>query len=148
LNTNASRPGILKKLFNAGLDSVRISMNSVREECYRAYFRPQGYTFDDVLASISVTRECKKFVALNYLNIPGFTDTPEEIEAFIKFIRQFPINMIQWRNLNIDPLRYWNIMTRVTQNGKPLGVKRVLQRIKTRFPNVKFGYFNPARDNF
>jgi pyruvate-formate lyase-activating enzyme len=148
MNTNASRPGILKALFDAGLDSVRISLNSVRQECYQTYFRPQGYTFDDVLASISVARDCQKFVSINYLNIPGFTDTPEEMDALIKFIRQFPINMIQWRNLNFDPLRYWNIMNRVTQNGKPLGVKTMLRRIKTRFPNLKYGYFNPARNAF
>ena len=148
VNTNASRPGILKALFDAGLDSVRISLNSVREECYQAYFRPQGYTFDDVLTSIRVAHDCNKFVAINYLNIPGFTDTPEEIEALIEFIRRFPIDMIQWRNLNFDPLRYWNIMNRVTHNGKPLGVKRMLRRIKTRFPKLKYGYFNPARGNF
>ncbi len=148
LNTNASRPGIIKKLFDAGLDSVRISMNSVREECYQAYFRPQGYDFDDVLKSISVALDCKKFVAINYLNFPGFTDTPEEIDALIKFIRRFSINMIQWRNLNFDPLRYWNIMNRVKSNGKPLGMERMLRRIKTRFPGLKCGYFNPAKDKF
>ena len=148
LNTNASRPAIIRKLFDAGLDSVRISMNSVREQCYQAYFRPQGYVFDDVLNSISIALACKKFVAINYLNSPGFTDSPEEIDALIKFIRRFPINMIQWRNLNFDPLRYWNIMNRVESTGKPLGMKKMLRRIKTRFPSLKYGYFNPAKINF
>jgi molybdenum cofactor biosynthesis enzyme MoaA len=148
LNTNASRPAIISKLFDAGLDSVRISMNSVREQCYQAYFRPQGYDFDDVLNSISIALACKKFVAINYLNSPGFTDSPEEIDALIKFIRRFPINMIQWRNLNFDPLRYWNIMNRVESTGKPLGLKKMLRRIKTRFPSLKYGYFNPAKINF
>ncbi len=148
LNTNASRPAIISKLFDAGLDSVRISMNSVREQCYQAYFRPQGYVFDDVLNSISIALACKKFVAINYLNSPGFTDSPEEIDALIKFIRRFPINMIQWRNLNFDPLRYWNIMNRVESTGKPLGMKKMLRRIKTRFPSLKYGYFNPAKIKF
>jgi len=148
LNTNASRPGVIKKLCDAGLDSMRISMNSVREECYQAYFRPQGYNFDDVLNSISVALDCKKFVAINYLNVPGFTDTPEEIDALIEFIRRFPISMIQWRNLNFDPLRYWNVMNRVKSNGKPLGMERMLRRIKTRFPGLKYGYFNPDKNRF
>ena len=51
-------------------------MNSVREECYDAYFRPQGYAFADVLASIETALARNKFVAINYLNCPGFSDTP------------------------------------------------------------------------
>ena len=51
MNTNGSRPEVLEQLFNAGLDSIRISMNSVRDNCYDAYFRPRGYRFPNVLKS-------------------------------------------------------------------------------------------------
>ena len=52
LNTNASRPATVARLFDAGLDSMRVSINSLREACYDAYFRPRGYTFADVMLSI------------------------------------------------------------------------------------------------
>ena len=45
LNTNASLPEAVGRLCDAGLDSIRVSMNSVRRECYEAYFRPKGYAF-------------------------------------------------------------------------------------------------------
>ncbi|MCP3876767.1 MAG: radical SAM protein, partial [Desulfobacteraceae bacterium] len=48
-NSNASMPDLVEKLFDAGLDSMRVSINSIRESCYNAYFRPNGYEFKDVL---------------------------------------------------------------------------------------------------
>ncbi len=148
MNTNGSLPARLKLLFDAGLDSVRISLNSVRQECYDAYFRPQGYGFADVLASIEVALARKKFVAMNYLNCPGFSDTPGEAAALVGFLRQFPINMIQWRNLNFDPARYWKKMDAVVSSGEPMGMEILLQQIREQFPDLKFGYFNPPREKF
>jgi pyruvate-formate lyase-activating enzyme len=148
MNTNGSRPEVLARLLDAGLDSVRVSLNSVREKCYAAYFRPQGYRFADVLKSISTSLARRKFVAVNYLNSPGFTDSPEEAEALLEFLQKFPIQMIQWRNLNFDPIRYWKKMDAVASHGKPIGIKNLLSRIRKKFPLLKFGYFNPSRENF
>ena len=148
MNTNGSLPDRLKVLFDAGLDSIRISMNSVRRECYDAYFRPRGYSFDDVLAGIELALTRKKFVAINYLNCPGFSDTPGEAEALAAFLQQFPINMIQWRNLNFDPLRYWKKMETAELSGESMDMKKLLQQVRQQFPNLKFGYFNPPKENF
>ena len=148
MNTNGSRPEIIGKLFDAGLDSARFSMNSVRENCYHAYFRPNGYRFDDVLKSIQVALGRKKFVAINYLNCPGFTDTPREADALIDFLQKNPIHMIQWRNLNFDPIRYWKEMNAVSNHGEPIGMKKLLDRIHKQFPKLKFGYFNPPKENY
>lgn len=148
MNTNGSRPATLEKLFDAGLDSIRVSMNSVRKECYEAYFRPSGYQFSDVLASISLALERKKFVSINYLNCPGFTDTPREHDSLMDFLTNFRINMIQWRNLNYDPLRYWQSMADTTAQQQPLGLQRCLDRVKKRFPRLMCGYFNPPREKW
>ena len=148
MNTNGSRPEVLKQLFDAGLDSIRVSMNSVREACYQAYFRPTGYRFGDVLESIAVALAHKKFVAINYLNSPGFTDTPQEIEALTRFLDKYPIHMIQWRNLNFDPIRYWREMNAADTHGEPIGVGKLLNRIRKQFPKLEFGYFNPPKENF
>jgi pyruvate-formate lyase-activating enzyme len=148
MNTNGSRPDTLSKLFDAGLDSIRISLNSVRKQCYNIYFQPQGYDFTDVVKSIDSAIHRGKFVAVNYLNSPGFTDTPQETDALIAFIKKHPINMLQWRNLNFDPLNYWSIMDRADKHGSPMGMQHLLERIRKLFPDVKFGYFNPPKEKF
>jgi pyruvate-formate lyase-activating enzyme len=148
MNTNGSKPDILKGLFAAGLDSIRISLNSVRKNCYDTYFRPVKYTFFDVIKSIELALKEKKFVSINYLNCPGFTDTPEEVEALLNFIYQHPINMIQWRNLNFDPQKYWEIMSDTAELGTPVGMHRVIRQVKESFPDVKHGYFNPPKEKF
>ncbi len=148
MNTNGSRPEVLERLFAAGLDSVRVSLNSVREACYHAYFRPHGYRFADVLKSIAIALAGKKFVAINYLNSPGFTDTPQEIEALTGFLDRYPIHLIQWRNLNFDPIRYWKQMNAAATHGEPIGMEKMLNRIRKQFPKLKFGYFNPPKENF
>jgi len=148
MNTNGSLPGILKNLFDAGLDSIRISINSFREPCYNAYFRPRGYKFSDVMKSIAAALEQGKFVSINYLNSPGFTDTFEESEAFIQFRKEFPINMIQWRNLNFDPVKYWEEMNKAAKHGPPLGMENILKKINRTFPDLIFGYFNPPKEKW
>jgi pyruvate-formate lyase-activating enzyme len=123
-------------------------MNSVREECYEAYFRPQGYSFTSVLNSIDTALAYDKFVAINYLNCPGFSDTPEEVDALVRFLEKHPIHMIQWRNLNFDPIRYWKEMDNVAEHGRPIGMEKLLDRIRKEFPKLKFGYFNPPKEVF
>jgi pyruvate-formate lyase-activating enzyme len=148
MNTNGSLPHVLARLFDAGLDAVRISLNSFRKPCYEAYFRPRGYRFEDVLAGVRLALERGKFVAVNYLNLPGFTDTPQELEALTAFMVRHPIGMIQWRNLNFDPLRYLQLMQEAAFQGDPMGMGRLLSTIRRRFPKVIFGYFNPPRERF
>jgi len=148
MNTNGSRPDILDRLFDAGLDSMRISMNSVRKECYDAYFRPMGYTFSDVTKGMDMAIRREKFVSVNYLNSPGFTDTPGEIEALLDFLEKHSVHMIQWRNLNFDPLRYWKAMNDATVRGEPIGMQNTLKQVHKAFPGLIFGYFNPPKERF
>ena len=48
----AACPAALERCIDAGLQAVRISLNSFRPHVYAAYYRPLGYTLDDVLESI------------------------------------------------------------------------------------------------
>lgn len=148
MNTNASLPEVLSGLFDAGLDSIRVSLNSVREPCYLAYFRPKGYGFADVVKSIDTALSRGRFVSINYLNCPGFTDTPEEVSAFMAFRREHPVHFIQWRNLNYDPVKYWAAMNRAAAHGAPMGMAAALSRIRRAFPDLKYGYFNPPRERW
>lgn len=148
MNTNAGRPDILEKIIDAGLDSIRVSMNSVRRPCYEAYFRPKGYRFEDVVASIDLAIGRGLHVAVNYLNCPGVTDVPEEVAALKDFLTRHPLHFIQWRNLNYDPLRYLDAMGAAAAHSRPMGMENVLKEIRNRFPDVGYGYFNPPKEKF
>jgi pyruvate-formate lyase-activating enzyme len=148
LNTNASRPDILEKLIDAGLDSMRVSMNSVRSGCYEAYFRPNGFGFSDVCGSIDLALKRGLHVAINYLNLPGFTDSPQEMDALMAFLDRHPVQMIQWRNLNYDPLGYLDAMNAVEPLGEPVGMEELLEAVKRGFPGLRYGYFNPPKESW
>lgn len=141
MNTNASRPEALRSLFDAGLDSIRVSMNSARKEFYERYYAPRGYGFKDVLESISLAGKYRKAIALNYLTMPGFTDQPAEFKALTALLERQKIGQIQWRNLNYDPQLYFRSMK--TDGLKEcLGIKTVIATLRRKFPLLKHGYFN------
>ncbi|WP_027358612.1 radical SAM protein [Desulforegula conservatrix] len=148
MNTNASLPDVIEKLSEAGLDSIRVSMNSAREKCYDAYFRPVSYTFDDVKKSIDIFGGNGGFISLNYLNCPGVTDSEKEAEALMSFLSNHPVNFIQWRNLNFDPQRYYKMMKNIDDGGLPIGMDKVVAMVRAKFPHVGHGYFNPPKERF
>lgn len=103
MNTNGSMPKAVDALCKAGLNSIRVSLNSVRENIYNAYYLPNNYKFSALKESIKVIRSYGGWASLNYFVFPGITDEVEEYEALRKFIRETDVRMIQWRNFNIDP---------------------------------------------
>jgi len=144
LNTNGSWPDRVQEAARAGLDSIRISLNSARPEFYKAYYRPSNYDFEDVLASISISRAHGLYTMLNYLVFPGITDQEEEIEALRNLILRTDTNFIHLKNLNIDPQLY--LKTIPTTGSKAIGMKKMTEILTREFPNVKLGYFNqPVR---
>ena len=144
MNTNASKPEVLKRLLDAGLDSIRVSLNSAREEYYTRYYKPSGYSFKDVLRSIRLAKSKRAFVSINYLVMPGFMDSKKEFLAFRRLIKDNKIDMIQWRNLNFDPIRYFNVLKVRVSTSEMIGVREVIASLKQKFPKIKMGYFNPA----
>ncbi|MCW9049090.1 MAG: radical SAM protein [Deltaproteobacteria bacterium] len=144
-NSNASIPAAIDKLAEAGIDSIRISLNSVQESFYNAYYRPVNYCFDNVLESARRAKHHGLFTMLNYLVFPGITDREDELEKLMEFIEAVGIDMIQLRNLSIDPLLYWNSMK---AEGAGIGMKKMLDRIKQDIPRIQYGYFNRTKENF
>lgn len=142
VNTNASLPREVEKLCVSGLDSIRVSMSSARRLYYDRYYRPKNYSFDDVVESLRIMRKYRRWSSINYLIFPGFTDTPEEMEALGKLISEVKINMIQTRNLNLDPVFYIKHM-KVSSDGDAVGIKEWVKYVKREFPDVRLGYFNP-----
>ncbi len=145
INTNGSKPNAVRELCKAGLNSIRVSLNSVREHIYTPYYRPNNYTFADIIESIKVVREHGGWASINYFVFPGMTDTVEEYEALRTVIRETGLNMIQWRNFNIDPDWYLGKIG-VTETGEVLGIKQLMELIRDEFPDLKFGYYNPPME--
>lgn len=103
MNTNAGNCQGLEILCQAGIDSIRVSLISAREEVYSRYHRPRNYDLSDVRTSVKTAVKKGVFVALNLLVCPGLTDREEEVCALTGFVRENGVNMVQLRNLNIDP---------------------------------------------
>ncbi|MCX7953775.1 MAG: radical SAM protein [Bacteroidales bacterium] len=145
LNTNGSLPNKIEELIKAGLDSVRISINSFIKENYDKYFKPVNYCFDDVIESIKIIRKHKKWCSINYFVLPGYTNSKEEIAALEENIIKLKFNMIQWRNFNIDPDFYDSEIT--MELTKPdMTTKHLLQYINAKYPFLYHGYFNPHKE--
>jgi wyosine [tRNA(Phe)-imidazoG37] synthetase (radical SAM superfamily) len=142
LNSNSSLPNSVKRLAQAGLDSIRVSLNSAQRDCYNAYFRPKNYSFSDVMESIDVMKESDRFVSLNYFVLPGFTDSIKEFEALCTLIRLHHPNFIQLRNLNMDPEWYQESLA-LAKDTNTLGIRQWFNLLQKEFPTLRFGYFNP-----
>lgn len=145
LNSNASLPKSVARLAAAGLDSIRVSLNSVQEKYYNRYYRPHGYRFMDVKESVRVMKDADKFVSLNYFILPGFTDSEDEFAALCGFIDELSPDFIQLRNLNMDPEWYLRTLE-FPDTEQALGMKSWFLKLQTRFPTLRYGYFNPSLD--
>lgn len=145
INTNGSKPDAVRELCKAGLNSIRVSTNSAQEKFYTPYYRPNNYVFEDIIESLKVVREFGGWTSINYFTFPGMTDSVDEYEALRKLIRETDLQMIQWRNFNIDPDWYLGRLG-VTEVGDCLGIKQLQELIREEFPHLKYGYFNPPME--
>ncbi len=146
LNTNASLGEPLLALRDAGLDSIRVSLNSCRARYYERYYRPRGYGLEEVRRAAAGFKAAGGFLSLNYFVLPGFSDEPEELEALCAFLQGCGgADLIQLRNLNIDPEWYLSGIEH-SPAGEPLGILAWLGLLRERFPGLAFGYYNPCLD--
>lgn len=142
INTNGSKPDAVEALMKAGLNSIRVSLNSVQPELYMKYYLPNNYEFQDLIESLKVVRKYGGWSSLNYFVFPGMTDSVAEFEALRRVIRETGLNMIQWRNFNIDPDWYLHRMG-IGESNEIYGIRNIMTELKEEFPELKFGYFNP-----
>ena len=142
INTNASRPDSLPGLAEAGLSSIRVSLNSAREQVYEPYYRPRNYSFNQVISSVERAKELGLFVSLNLLFFPGISDTEAELQALSELISRTRLDFIQLRNLNLDPELYLELLPE--QDSPAMGLANFMARLKKAFPWLDLGYFNPS----
>ena len=141
LNTNASLPAGLRALYDAGLDSIRVSLNSAVADLYEAYYRPERYGWKDVEASIALSRERGAYLALNLLTFPGVTDREGEVEALLALVQRHRVDQVQTRSLCIDPLQYLEVARDRGAGGRPMGIARMLRVLRQGAPWLRVGNF-------
>ncbi len=139
MNTNAGSFDHMRRIIDAGIDSLRVSMISAVPAHYARYHRPVNYTFEEVRRSVAYAKDHGVKVAVNYLVYPGFNDRLSELEAMVDFCETEAIDQIQLRNLNIDP----KIMTELygeTEQG--LGVPVMLEIFRENLPYTVIGNYS------
>lgn len=144
VNTSGGLTDAVAKLCRAGLDSMRVSIISARHEVYNAYHRPRGYDMSDVEASLGVAKAGGVFVSLNLLVFPGLTDREEELDALCALVARAGVDMVQLRNLNIDP----DALTAALPGprGRVLGIDAFIKELQARCPELRVGSFTPSRE--
>ncbi|HEY6406043.1 MAG TPA: radical SAM protein [Ktedonobacteraceae bacterium] len=146
INSNASNPRWLQRLYDAGLDTLRASTISGHPETYSAYYRPLGYTFEDVKESLKRASDAGVYSSINLLCFPGMIDREREVEALLAFIKETGLRLIQLRNLNIDPEVLLPRMPELDTMGKALGMRAMIEVLKREAPQVEIGNFTrPVR---
>jgi len=144
LNTNGSYPKRVRTLCDAGLDSIRVTLNSPHPKYFNRYHRPKGFTIKGAVGSLVLAKEMGIYTSINLLVLPGFTDRDEEVEGWVELVRRTRLDLIQMRNLNIDPDLYLKEMG----GGQGIGVSKMIEILKREFPFLQFGYFNRTKETF
>ena len=146
LNTNGSFPDRVVRLCAAGLDSIRVSLNSPEPARYAAYYRPNLYGFEQVKASIQTAKDHGIYTTINLLVFPGVTDAEDEAEKILQLVKDTGLDMIQLRNLCIDPELYLRSIP--LPRGRPLGIRHFIRLLRREFPRVELGYVNRPKHLF
>lgn len=145
LNTNGSLPEALEELLLAGLDSLRVSLNSASADLYAAYYRPRGYGLEDVVRSLLLARRLGAYVSLNLLTFPGVTDRKGEVERLGRLVARARVDQVQTRPLAIDPDLYMALAREQGAPGPALGIPALLRALHTARPGISIGNFSRAR---
>lgn len=139
MNTNAGNTDNIGELYRSGLDSIRVSLISAREEIYNAYHQPRGYSLDNVRSSIALAGQMGLYTSLNLLVSPGLTDREEEVKALLDLISETGVKMVQLRNLNIDPDL---LNTRLPPaRGEIIGIPGLIEVLRS-VPGLTVGNFS------
>lgn len=140
LNTNGFSPERIRILARAGLQAVRISLNSSLNPCYDAYYRPVNYKYADVLKSIRVAKAEGLYVNVNLLVFPGYTDREQEAEGLVRLFNKKGVDVVQMRNLSIDP--WWHIREVPRPKGRAMGIRELIKLFRKELPETRIDYFN------
>ena len=142
INTNAGYTEGIRQIVDAGIDSLRVSLISARESTHQAYYR-SSYSLNDVRASIRYAKQKQRHVSVNMLLFPGVNDSPAEIAAWREFLQDTGVDMIQLRNLNMDPDELRSALPDFSAAG--IGIPAMVRQLQEALPALQFGSFSHFR---
>ena len=82
------------------------------------------------------------YTSINLLCFPGLIDREREVEALLSFVKETKLNLIQLRNLNIDPEVLLPRLPALETMGKAIGVRAMIETLKREVPEVEIGNFS------
>lgn len=138
INTNGSRPAALRRLIAAGVNSCRISVFSFRQDLFAAYYRPRGYSIEEVLECARVARRGGAQLTVNLLTFPGVTDSPAEFALTLRVLRELEVEQLQLRSLNVDP--QW-LLSRLPHLEPGIDLDRLVRTLRRELPDLGLGNF-------
>ncbi len=140
LETNGSVPAALRRLPQAGLESIAVRMISARAPTYETLHGPDGYRLPDVRASLRLAADLRLATSVIVLVLPGLFDRAVELDALIATLAELPEgSTLLLRDLHSDPLR---ALALVPERGaEPLGVAHALERVREELPHLRVGTF-------
>jgi len=142
MNTNAGYTDGIRQIVDAGIDSLRVSLISAREETHQAYYR-SSYSLEEVRASIRYAKQKGCHVSVNMLLFPGLNDQVPEIAAWQEFLQDTGVDMIQLRNLNMDPDELRAALP--IFSGAGTGILSMVRQLQEALPALQFGSFSHFR---
>jgi molybdenum cofactor biosynthesis enzyme MoaA len=134
-------PEKLGWVIDAGLDAIRVSLNSAHAPLYEAYYKPIGYSFADVESSIRLAKKRGLYVALNLLTFPGVVDQEREVDALCALCANAKVDQVQVRSLAIDPAQYLAVAQSASAGGRALGMAEMFRRLKRARRGLRIGNF-------
>ena len=138
INTNGSRPAALRRLIAAGINSCRVSVFSFRQDLFAAYYRPRGYSIEEVLECARAARQGGAQLTVNLLTFPGVSDSPSEVALTLRVLRELQVEQLQLRSLNVDP--HW-LLSRLPDLDPGLGLDLMVRRLRRQLPGLRLGNF-------
>ena len=64
-----------------------------------------------------------------------------EVESLTALLKKFPVNMIQTRNMNIDPDYFLEKINFTDRDA--IGVSPLIKMLRDNYPAMRLGYYNP-----
>ncbi len=142
LDTQVLDPAWIARLCNAGLDAIRISLNSAVAGHFERWYGSGRGGFEELRGVLGVARGKGTHLSLSLLTQPGFSDRPSEVEALLRLIDEFGIERLQLRNLPADPDAYLALFP---SPEAPAGMGALLRRLKRDAPNLWIGTLEAPR---
>ncbi|MEF3254576.1 MAG: hypothetical protein K6348_03285 [Deferribacterales bacterium] len=131
---------VLKRILSNEIDSLTFDIDSLNPDFY------QNNEFDNIIKSFEISVKNGFFTSINLNTLPGFTDSTNEFDKLVEFLKTFKITYIKLRHMEVDTDLFFE--KNKSSKTEILGLKNMLKYIKKKLKGVKIGYFSRTKDEY